>query len=149
MGFLNIFGAPREKGAQLYFRDDGGFIFRRLDIEDAFLVEKDNHKEIVKAWMMKYKLLKRFDGYKNIGAGMVTLSFGRDIIFDLFNQLANAEKPEQGDALVKDFVKKIAEAKCYLHEHKAKGSLFIEKLSLYLGFTMIVLALCIGLKVAF
>lgn len=145
---MNIFGPPKERRTQLYFRDDGGFLFRKLDIEDGFLVEKVA-KEIIKAWMMRYKLLKRFNGYKKIGADMVTISFARDIVFDPFNQLAPSEKPEKGDKLVKDFVRKIAEAKCYKHEQKAKGSLLIEKIVLFEGFTMVLLALGIGIVVAF
>ena len=145
---MKIFGPPKERRTQLYFRDDGGFIFRKLDIEDAFLVEKQN-KEITKAWMMRYKLLKVFNGFKKIGADMVTISFARDIVFDPFNQLATSEKPERGASLTKDFVRKIAEAKCYTHEQKAKGSLLIDKLVLFLGFTMVLLALGIGIVVAF
>jgi len=145
---MRIFGPPKERGTQLYFRDDGGFLFRKLDIEDAFLVEK-KVKEIVKAWMMKYKLLKRFNGYKGIGADMVTMSFGRDIVFDPFNQLTIDEKPEKGDKLVKDFVRKIAEAKCYTHEKKAKGSLFMEKVVIFLGVIGVLLTLAIGIVVAF
>jgi len=145
---MNIWGAPKERRTQLYFRDDGSFIFRKLDIEDAFLVEKKN-KEIIKAWMMRYKLLRRFDGYKGIGADMITMSFARDIVFDPFNQLKDSEKPDKGDSLVKDFVRKIATAKCYKHEHTAKGSLFAEKIVVFMGATMVLLALGIGISVAF
>jgi len=147
--FSGIIGTPKEQRTQLYFRDDGSFLFRKLDVEDGFLVEKNKAKEIIKAWMMRYKLLKRFDGYKNISADMVTLSFARDIVFDPFNQLKEGEKPDKGADLVKGFVRKIAEAKCYKHEQTAKGSLFMDKLVVFLGTTMILLALGIGLKVAF
>jgi len=145
---LNLLGTPKERRTQLYFRDDGCFIFRKLDIEDAFLVEKEN-KEIIKAWMMKYKLLKRFDGFKGIGADMITLSFARDIILDPFGQLKDSEQPTKGSDLIKDFVTKIATAKCYMHEQKAKGSTFLEKAMVPLGITMVLLALGIGAKVAF
>lgn len=145
---MSIFGPPKERRTQLYFRDDGGFLFRKLDIEDGFLVEKIGN-EITKAWMMRYKLLKRFNGYKKIGADMVTTSFARDIVLDPFNQLADNERPEKGDKLVKGFVQKIAEAKCYKHEQKAKGSLLMEKIVLFEGFTMVLLALGIGIVVAF
>jgi len=147
--FSGILGTPKEQRTQLYFRDDGGFQFRKLDVEDGFLVEKNKAREIIKAWMMRYKLLKRFDGFKSISADMVTLSFARDIVFDPFNQLKEGEKPDKGAVLVKSFVSKIAEAKCYKHEQTAKGSLFMDKLVVFLGATMILLALGIGLKVAF
>lgn len=146
---MNLFGLAKEKRTQLYFRDDGTFIFRKLDIEDGFLVEKNAQKDIVKVWMMRYKLLSSFDGYKGIGADMVTLSFARDIVLDPFNQLNEGEKPDKGDSLIKSFVTKIATAKCYKHEQTAKGSLFIDKLVLFMGLTMVLLALGIGLKAAF
>lgn len=146
---MNLFGIPKEKGTQLYFRDDGGFQFRKLDIEDTFLVEKNSDNVAIKAWMMKYKLLKRFNGFGNIGADMVTVSYGRDIVFDPFNQLNKGEKPEKGKNLIKDFVKKIATAKCYQHERTAKGSIFTDKVTLFLGLTMVLLALAIGIKAAF
>ena len=145
----NIFGVPKERGTQLYFRDDGGFHFRTLDIEDTFVVEKNKQKEAVKAWMMRYKLLKRFDGFKSIGADMVTVSYGRDIVFDPFRQLNESEVPEKGKALIKDFIKRIAEAKCYQHERTAKGSTLVEKVVIYMGAVMVLLALAIGIKAAF
>ena len=147
--FGNMLGTPKEQGLQVYFRDDGGFILRKLDIEDGFLVEKNNQGEVIKAWMMRYKLLKQFDGYGKLSAGMVTLSFARDIVYDLFGQLSDKEKPDKGDSLTKNFVRKIAEAKCYQHEQKAKGSLFVDKLVVFMGITMVLLAVGIGLKVAF
>lgn len=146
---MHILGPPKERRTQLYFRDDGGFMFRKLDIEDGFLVEKNSDKEISKAWMMRYKLLKHFNGFKKIGADMVTLSFARDIVFDPFGQLATEEKPEKGASLVKDFVQKIAEAKCYKHEQKAKGSLLIDKLVIFMGTIGVLLAIGIGIVVAF
>ena len=137
---MNLLGPPKEKRTQLYFRDDGSFILRKLDVEDGFLVEKIKG-EIRKAWMMRYKLLKRFDGYGGIGADMVTVSYARDIVFDPFNQLKDGEKPDKGDSLTKDFVSKIASAKCYRHELSAKGSLFVEKIFLFLGTTMVLLGI--------
>ena len=145
----SIFGTPKEQGTQLYFRDDVGFQFRKLDIEDTFLVEKNSQKEATKAWMLRYKLLRRFDGFKGIGADMVTVSYARDIVFDPFRQLNESEKPEKGKALIKDFVKKIAEAKCYQHERTAKGSTLAEKVVVYMGIVMILLALAMGIKAAF
>lgn len=145
---MNILGTPKEKRTQLYFRDDGSFIFRKLEIEDAFLVEKIGG-EITKAWIMRYKLLTNFDGYGNIGADMVTISFARDIVLDPFKRLNDSEKPDKGTDLVKDFVSKIATAKCYKHERTAKGSVFIEKIVMFQGATMVLLALGIGIKVAF
>lgn len=145
----NWFGVPKEKRTQLYFRDDGGFQFRPLDIENTFLVERGKGKEVNKAWMLRYKLLKRFNGFKNISADMVTVSYARDIVFDPFRQLNDSEKPEKGKALIKDFIKKIAEAICYQHERTAKGSTFTDKITLYLGITMVLLALGIGIKAAF
>ena len=146
---MNLFGTPKERGTQLYFRDDGGFLFRKLDIVDGFVVDRNKSGEAVKAWMMKYKLLKRFDGYKGVGADMVTISYARDIVYDPFGQLKDREKPDKGDSLIKDFICKISTAICYKHERTAKGSVFAEKIVLFMGATMVLLALGIGVKVAF
>ena len=146
---MNLFGPPKERGTQLYFRDDVGFQFRKLDIEDTFLVEKNPQKEAIKAWMLRYKLLRRFDGFKGIGADMVTVSYGRDIVFDPFRQLNDGEIPEKGKARIKTFITKIAEAKCYQHERTAKGSTLADKVVVYMGIVMVLLALAIGAKAAF
>ena len=146
---MNIFGTPKEKRTQLYFRDDGGFLFRKLDIVDTFLCEKNGAGEVLKAWMMRYKLLKRFNGFGNVGADMVTISYARDIVFDPFSELSDKEKPEKGKKLIKDFIKKIAEAKCYQHERTAKGSTFTDTITLCLGIAVVLLALAMGIKAAF
>jgi len=146
---MNLFGTQKEQRTQLYFRDDGRFIFRKLDIENTFLVEKTKTGEASKAWMLRYKLLKRFDGFKGIGADMVTVSYARDIVFDPFSQLKVNEKPEKGKGLIKEFIKKIATSICYQHERTAKGTTFVETITLFLGVTMVLLALAIGIKAAF
>ena len=79
--FTNILGAPKEKRTQLFFRDDGKFIFRKLEIEDTFLVEKFN-KEVVKGWKHYFKLQVPFPGLKGIAADMVTMGCDRDIVLD-------------------------------------------------------------------
>ncbi len=118
---------------QLHFRDDGQFQFRKLFIEDGFLVEKEGDA-ITSAWMLLYKLLKRFDGLKGVGgADMVTISYDRDVILDTFNQVTDAEKPERGGELKKSFVKGIAEAKCYRHEHGKKKRNIADTMVLFLG----------------
>ena len=104
-------------------------------------------KEIVMAWMMPYKLLKRFDGWGKVGADMVTVSFARDIVFDPFGELSGGEKPIKGADLRKDFVRKIAESTVYRHRQQAKGSLIMDKVTTFLGVVVILLALAIGLKV--
>ena len=143
MKLPDIFGITnvKEQRTQLYFRDDGGFHFRKLDIEDGFLVEKNARKEIVKAWILRYKLLKNFTGYGHIAADKLTLSYARDIIFDPFSQLEGGEKLTKGEELKKDFVRKIAEAKCYKHEHEAKGNQSINKIIMFEGVVMVILAL--------
>lgn len=145
---MNLLGLAKEKRTQLYFRDDGSFIFRKLEVEDGFLVERKNG-EIIKAWMMKYNLLIRFDGAKGISSDMVTISFARDILFDPFDKLKLGEKPDKGNKLIKTFVSKIAEAKCYRHELKAKGNNMVDRIVIFMGATMVLLAVGIGAAVAF
>ena len=80
---------------------------------------------------------------------MVTVSYARDIVFDPFKQLNKSEQPEKGKELVKEFISKIAKSKCYQHERTAKGSSFGDTITIFLGITMVLLALAIGLQVAF
>jgi hypothetical protein len=146
---MGLFTPDKERGIQLYMRDDGDFVFRELDIEDAFLVEKDSQGGYVKAWMMFFKLLREFSGLKGVmHAGKVTVSYGRDIVYDPYEQLKPEEKPKPGDSLVKDFVKKIAESKCYQHEHSHKQTWAMDKITTFSGFTMILLGLAIGIQQA-
>ena len=137
----------KQKRTQLYFRDDGQFQFRRLDIEDGFLVEKEQDA-VVKAWLLFYKLQKRFRGYGKMGSDMVTMSFDRDIVLDPFGELNDAEKPERGNNLKKSFVKNIAEAKCYRHEHSKKPGTLMDKLVMFMGIAIILEVLIIGMQAA-
>lgn len=138
-------GNPKERRTQLYFRDDGTFEFRKLDIEDSFLVDKDTKGSIIRAWIMYFKLLKRFPGFKNIGADMVTISYSRNTIYDLFGQLTKEETPTLEGKLKDGFVKRVAESKCYQHEQKAASGLIMDKLTMFLGTLMILLGLSLGI----
>jgi hypothetical protein len=90
---MNLFGAPKEKRTQLYFRDDAKFLFRKQDIIDTFLVDKKDNA-IVNGWKHFFKNQFPFAGFKNIPADMVTISFARDIIFDPYNLVSKQERPE-------------------------------------------------------
>ena len=134
-----------ERGTQLHFFDDGTFEFRKLPIEDSFLVEKDAHNSITRAWVMYFKLLKRFPGFKNIDSGMVTLSYGRNIVLDPFYQLSENEKPVEKGKFKTTFIQQVAESKCYQHEQKAKPSLVGDKLTIFMGTLVILLGLAVGI----
>lgn len=142
---FGIKGTQKERRTQLYFRDDGTFEFRKLDIEDSFLVDKDTKGSIIRAWIMYFKLLKRFGGFKNIGADMVTLSYSRNTVFDPFHQLTNEEAPTEKGKLKEAFVKRVAESKCYQHEQKAAPALIMDKLTMFLGTLMILLGIALGI----
>jgi len=142
---LGIKTSQIERGTQLHFFDDGTFEFRKMPIEDSFLVEKNAKGDITRAWVMYFKLLKRFPGFKNIDSGMVTLSYGRNIILDPFNQLSDAEKPMEKGKFKSSFVKQIAESKCYQHEQKAKTSLIGDRVTIFLGTLVILFGIVIGI----
>lgn len=140
---------PPEKRTQLYFRDDGGFQFRQLPVEDGFLVEwNDKSKRALRAWMLRYRLQKAFRGHNRIPADMVTISYARDILFDIFGQLGDEETATKGPGIRKKFVAAIATAKCYRHETDVKGSLIADKAVMTLVAINIILALTLLLKVA-
>lgn len=104
---MGLFGAPKEKGLQLYFRDDGRFIFRRLELEDTFLEEKNNEHVIIRGWKHFFKNQFPFAGYKGIKPGMVTLSCGRDVVLDPYDLVPDTEKPDKG---TKELIKPIVRA---------------------------------------
>lgn len=129
----------KERRTQVLFRDDGTFEIRKLDVLDSFLVEKDNNGNIIRAWLMPYKLLKRFDGYKSMSADMVTLSGERDIVLDLFNELKDSEKPggdESGKTVgekLNKFIGRVAASTCYRIERTAKPHSQLDKVVTFLG----------------
>ena len=147
---MSIFkSTPKEQATQLLFRDDGTFIFRKLDVEDGFLVERDTTDNIVRAWMLHYKLLKRFNGFKDISADRLTISYNRDIVLDLFDQLSDVDKPSENGKFKRDYIRHVAEAKCYQHEQKAKPTIWADRMTMWMGAVMVLLALGIGVAVAF
>ena len=96
MGILaGLRGTPKESRTQFFFRDDGKFIFRRLELEDTFLQEKKDG-EIVAGWKHFFKTQFPFSGYGNITADMVTLGFSRDIILDPAGIVPKEDKPKTG-----------------------------------------------------
>lgn len=145
----NLTGAiPKERRTQLYFRDDGSFQFRKLFVEDTFLVEKVN-QNIVKGWKLLFKLQFPFDGYKALSADMVTLGYSRDIILDPYGIVSEAEKPEPGmDKLNKSWITQIAEAQLYKQRNKAKPMLLVNKITLFLGISLVIQVLALAYSVA-
>ncbi|MFC1904961.1 hypothetical protein ACFLXT_04290 [Chloroflexota bacterium] len=133
-----------EKRTQLLFRDDGKFQFRKLDIVDGFLVEKQGD-DIIKGWLMFYSLQFPFSGYKGIHPDMVTLSSGRDVVLDPFNMLPESDKPNKGKGLIKIRISEIADTQRYKHQAKPKSSFLINRVTLFLGIALVMLALCVGI----
>jgi hypothetical protein len=102
---VGLFSDPVEKGLQLYFRDDLRFIFRKMELEDTFLQEKNKEKTIIRGWKHFYRNQFPFVGYKNIPAGMVTMSFSRDVVLDPYKLVPEAEKPDKGIADLKGILR--------------------------------------------
>lgn len=140
---MSVLGIGKEFCRQLYFRDDNSFIFRSLPIENNFVIEKQGENTKA-AWLMPYRVLKRFEGMRSIKAGMVLLSYGRDIVLDKWGQISDDEKPEQGRSLIKDMISRIATGVFYQHETGKKKSV-IEKMVLFVGSLMVGLGLVIGI----
>lgn len=141
MGIKDTFGAQKEQCLQLYFRDDRQLTFRPMPVTDGFVTEMERDK-VIKAWLMPYRVLKRYDGKDNKSATMLLLSYGRDIVLDPFNQLAPNEKPEAGDRLVKNFISNIATSVFYKHEKGPKHT-DVDRMVWFIGFTMIILTVII------
>jgi hypothetical protein len=80
MGLFDWIGT-KEKRTQLYFRDDGKFMFRSLELEDAIMVTKKDDS-VVAGWEHHFNNQFPFTGLKGIPADMVTLGYSRDTILD-------------------------------------------------------------------
>lgn len=132
----SISGKRVIKRTQLHVMDNSDFEFRKLKVLDGFLVETEN-EAVKRAWMLPYKIQKRFGGYKSIGADSVTVCYDRDILLDTFGQMKDSEKPERGKNLKKQFVRDIATATCYKHEAGKKGLQLIDKMIIFIGTTII------------
>ncbi len=140
--------ADKEKGMQLYLRDNGWIEFRTLELDGASLIERNTHDEVSIGWPHLYENLFPFDGYKykgkNIPAGMVTVSFSRDIIWDEAGIVD--DKPTKGGGLIKEWITKRAESQRYRTQIKPGTSLLMNRITLFLGIGIIGLLLLIGLK---
>lgn len=139
----------QEQRTQLHFFDDGSFTFRKMPFEDACLVEKKNG-EAEKAWAHFYSAELRFNGYRGIGADMVTLSFNRDFILDPFNSVKEVTTPSDGGKPKKDplsiraWTSKIAESQRYKVVSKPGNTLLVNRISMFLGIALILELLIIG-----
>lgn len=128
-----IFGTPKESRTQLFFRDDGKFQFRKLLIEDTFLVEKVAG-EIVKGWKHFFQLQFPFAGMKGIAADMVTLGGSRDIILDPYGLVGDNEKPDKNKKINENpWITEIAESRIYKHATKKPSMQIYDKITLVLG----------------
>ena len=102
---MGLFGDPVEKSLQLYFRDDGRFIFRFLEMTETILVERNKEKTIIRGWKHIFCILFPFVGYKNIPSGKVILGFNRDVILDPYKLVPDSEKPDRGVSDAKGLVR--------------------------------------------
>ena len=138
---MDIFGPPKEKRTQLFFRDDGKFIFRKLFIEDTFLVEKVS-SDIVKGWKHFYKLQFPFAGLKGIPADMVTLGFDRDIVFDIYGLVDEKDKPLKNKKINEnDWITDVADGQRYKAQNKPASMLLLDKVTIFLGIATLVIVL--------
>ena len=151
MFFDKWFGTVKENRTQLYFPDYGGFQFRKLPLEDSCLVEKLGGV-VIKAWKHFYCAQIPFNGFKRIHADMVTLGFDRDFILDLFDKIPKADnpsgKPGKTETDIKKWTGQIAESQRYKVMSKPSNLTVIEKVTLFLGITIVLMALSLGVQVA-
>lgn len=145
--FEGLLGTPKEQRTQLFFRDDGKFVFRKLPFEDACLVEKVGG-EIIKAWKHFYSTQIPFNGFKNIHADMVTLAHDRDIILDPFNKIPDIDKPEKSQNGILGWIANIGEIQRYKQQNKPQSTLLIDKITYFLGAGLIIMMLAFGIRAA-
>lgn len=141
---MNIFGLAKEKRTQLYLRDDGKFLFRKLFIQDTFMVEKKGD-DVIKGWKHFFKLQFPFAGYKKMKPDMVTLGYDRDIILDPFGIVKDADKPDKHRAINDNkFITDIAETQRYKHQAKPGTQLLLNKVTIFLGVATLLIVLAIA-----
>lgn len=143
---MGLLSTPKSKGWNFHIRDDGKFEIRQLDLDSGWLIEKHGEKEIA-AYLQPYKTLKHFDGFGKFPACNMTITYPRDILFDPFHQLTLNERPEKGTSLKKQMMSRIAESTVNKHEQDAKPTSATDKIILFLGSVIVILALSIGLQV--
>lgn len=136
--FSNILGTASEKRTQLFIRDDGKLTFRRLDIMDASIVEKDKNKKPVKGWMDKYKMLFPFDGYRNIPAGSVSIGFDRSPLLDIWGILEDEEKLPVNAGLKHPLIQDVARNRMYKIDTTAKPNKMNDYIAIFCGAGMII-----------
>ncbi len=134
---MSFFGVSKERGTQLFFRDDHKFHFRRIALQDTAMVVKNNNV-ILSGWKHFFQNQFPFNGYKgvktNLGykggikAAMITLAYARDIIYDPFNIIPAEEKPEKTKRgkLDKAWITNIAETQIYKARNKPVKTLVMD-----------------------
>jgi len=146
---LNIFGVGKEKRTQLFFRDDGKFTFRKLTIQDTFMVEKKGD-DILKGWKHFFKLQFPFAGYKGMQPDMVSLAYDRDIILDPYGIVAENDKPDKRKKMNENpWITEIAETQRYKHQSNPSSQFVADKIVLIVGgftFLMVIGIFILALK---
>lgn len=145
MDFNNIGGESIEKTGQLLFRDNGNFIFRQIDLDNAVMIEKKNNA-MLKGWRHYFKLEFPFEGFKNIPEGMYSLCHERDVVWDPFDILTKDEKPDTNTSkgiFNRRGFKEIAESTCYRHENEPMPSTMMDKISWALIFLVVIFGIFI------
>lgn len=149
MEFLdNLLGQGTEKRTQLYIHDDGSFEFRKLEFAETCLVEKRD-SVVTKAWKHFYSSELPFNGYKNMHADMVTLGFDRDFILDPFDKVPITDNPASGkprrtEGEIRHWTSQVAESQRYKVMNKPGSSLLVNKITIFLGVTLILMVLLLG-----
>lgn len=127
------------KRTQLYVRDDGRFCFRKLKVYKIALVIKKADR-IIDAWLHRYNNQFAFPGFNNIPGDMVTISTQRDILYDPFNVVSNADKPdpEKNGVASQDYITQVFDASVREAQKQKPKGLMGDKLT-YAGIAVIVL----------
>lgn len=122
---MSLFTSTKEKKVQLYFRGDGKFQFRTLELEYGCLIERAGD-QMIKAWKHFFSTELPFAGYRSIRPAMVTMGHGLDIILDPFNRVpegdSTSEKPRKGSRNIRDWIAHVAEVQRQVFRTKRKTS---------------------------
>ena len=132
---------------QLRLYDDYTFDTRLLETDSGLIIEKVDN-EPVAAFEHQYKNLYFCEGYKNlVPRCMIIPGHNRDTLLELHNVLDKEDKVKKLNRT--NYVNDIAKNRAKSLRKTAGESWKVHRITLAMFWCAIILAICIGLKVAF
>lgn len=140
---MGLFDTNEVKGLQVLFKDNRHIKFRQLPIRHTCLAEVDVRDKniVVKAWKDYFRNHYSFKGYKNLAPGEATLSFERDIVFNLNKVLDVTQLPKTGGDL-KQYID-ISRSRFKQIASKTQTGTLTDKMTTWMIVTLVIFSLAL------